>query len=123
MSECQSCGAELQSGSMYCHVCGTNVAPSDGDAARLRAEFADLHNWVKTLQHTVDDNRRLLRQHADAINCARLDIDHAQHALESSRVFGGNFWPRAWAIFGHVMAVAAPLAAIIGIVAFLLMRR
>lgn len=123
MTQCQSCQAELQPGSLYCHVCGTHVAPSTGDAARLRAEFADLHNWVKTMQHTVDDNRRLLRQHADAINCARLDIDRSQHLLESSRVFRGNFWPRAWAIFGHVLAVGAPLAAIVGVAVFLLLRR
>jgi hypothetical protein len=108
---------------MYCHVCGTHVAPTNGDNARLRAEFADLHNWVKTIQHATDDNRRLLSQHADAINCARLDIDRSQRLLETSRVFRGNFWPRAWAIFGHALAVAAPIAALIGVVLFFLLRR
>ena len=123
MNECQNCAAELQPGSRYCHVCGYHVVPQTGDDTLLRAELSDLHNWVNTIQHTVDDNRRLLQQHADAINCARLDIDHSQHLLESSRVFRGHFWQRAWAIFGHVLAVGAPLAVIIGIVALLLMRR
>lgn len=99
---CPNCGGPAVPDASYCHACGTDLTANIGDltANDVDARLKSLEDWREKHQSYHRRNKMAARLAA------------VEKVLSSSKVYDVSFWPRAWAIYGHAIAVGLIVAAV-----------
>jgi hypothetical protein len=114
--DCAKCGAELAETAEYCHRCGVQVA----DSSAQEQQLVDLRRQLVELQQKVGEHADLIDQHADIVDGHASDIAGIESLLNSSDVYHDRFWPRAWAIYGHVLVPGLILGVVVYVAMFVI---